>query len=149
MMQWVSRKFYPIWNLYSSSSFSPSFLSYLFFFSVLFSLPLFLLLLLFLKHYKPSWILASNTVLHSFRCVITVCQFLCLITCRSSSTSPVHLIPCLPIFIVSSIVTVTICLAFFRYSSFQYVIGGGSVVKQHNLVRKMLYSNNETTCFGQ
>ena len=26
---------------------------------------------------------------------------------------------------------------------------GVSVVKQHNLVRKMLYSNNETTCFGQ
>ena len=29
------------------------------------------------------------------------------------------------------------------------IIRGVSVVKQHNLVRKMLYSNNETTCFGQ
>ena len=28
-------------------------------------------------------------------------------------------------------------------------IGGGSVVKEHNLVKKMLYSNNETTCFSQ
>jgi len=26
---------------------------------------------------------------------------------------------------------------------------GGSVDKQHNLVRKMLYSNNETTFFVQ
>lgn len=77
---------------------------YLFFFLVLFSL-LLLLLLLFFKHYNPSWILASKTILYSFRCVTTVYQFLCLITCRSSSTSPVHLIRCLPLFIVSSIVT--------------------------------------------
>jgi len=29
------------------------------------------------------------------------------------------------------------------------LVRGGSVVKQHNLVRKMLYSNNKITCFGQ
>ena len=110
MMQWVSRMFYPIWNFYSSLSslFVLLSLLYLFFFLVIFSLLLLLLLLLFVKYYHPSWILSSNTVLHSFRCVTNVCQFLCLITCRSSSTSPVHLIRCLPLFIVSTIVTVTI-----------------------------------------
>ena len=31
----------------------------------------------------------------------------------------------------------------------EYQIRGVSVVKQHNLVIKMLYSISETTCFGQ
>jgi hypothetical protein len=46
-------------------------------------------------------------------------------------------------------ITWTILCEEYRSFSSSYVLRGVSVVKQHKLVRKMSYSNNETTCFSQ
>jgi hypothetical protein len=56
------------------------------------------------------WTLASNKILlHIFRCLFTVSKFLIPIFFKSSSSSSVHLFRDLPLFLLPSILAVTIC----------------------------------------
>jgi hypothetical protein len=77
---------------------------------------LLLLHLLLLKHYSPLWTLASNTVLvHSFHPLATACQFLIHIIFRSFPISSVHLFYALPLFLIPSILAVTVCIGLLSF----------------------------------
>ena len=86
--------------------------------SFLLILYLLLHLLLLLSYCSPLWTLVSNTfLLHSFRSLTTVYWFFTPVIFRPSSTLSVHLFHGLPLFLIPSILAVTIFFSpFLRYS---------------------------------
>ena len=69
------------------------------------------ILLILLTPHSPLWTLASNKILHSFRSLAILYQFLVSTIFRSFSTLSVYLFRWFSLFLIPSILAVTICFA--------------------------------------